>query len=118
MSASTISWPMTDEVRAAMADYLAGHQRGRLGRIATSCEMFGLDEDFGARFAPYAQHFWREGADTAHFDEPSPKPVTDRNFGAVSKWSDWFDRYLDTFTACARGDPEIGRLVGFYAVPW
>ena len=28
--------PMTDDARAAMADYLAGHQRGRLGRVATS----------------------------------------------------------------------------------
>jgi hypothetical protein len=49
---------VTDEARAAMADYLAGHQRGRLGRIATSCEMFGLDErDLHARFAPYVERF-------------------------------------------------------------
>ncbi len=37
--------PLTDDARAAMTDYLAGHQRGRLGRVATSSEMFGLDED-------------------------------------------------------------------------
>ncbi len=44
--------------RAAMADYLAGHQRGRLGRVATSCEMFGLDpDDLARRFDPYVQRF-------------------------------------------------------------
>jgi hypothetical protein len=50
--------PMTTEARADMADYLAGHQRGRLGRVATSCEMFGLDEaDLRRRFAPYVERF-------------------------------------------------------------
>jgi hypothetical protein len=50
--------PMTDDARAAMADYLAGHQRGRLGRVVTTCEMFGLDEEqLGARFAPYVSRF-------------------------------------------------------------
>ena len=34
--------PFTDEARTAIADYLAGHQRGRLGNVQTSCEMFGL----------------------------------------------------------------------------
>ena len=34
--------PLTDEARTAIADYLAGHQRGRLGSVETSCEMFGL----------------------------------------------------------------------------
>jgi hypothetical protein len=49
---------LTNDARTAMAGYLAGHQRGRLGRIATSCEMFGLDEhDLRARFAPYVQRF-------------------------------------------------------------
>jgi hypothetical protein len=44
--------------RDAMADYLAEHQRGRLGRVITSCEMFGLDpEDLQQRFAPYVQRF-------------------------------------------------------------
>lgn len=44
--------------RGAMVDYLAGHQRGRLGRVATSCEMFGLDpDDLRQRFAPYVQRF-------------------------------------------------------------
>jgi hypothetical protein len=50
--------PVTDGARNAMADYLAGHQRGRLGRVVTSCEMFGLnEEDLRARFAPYVSRF-------------------------------------------------------------
>jgi hypothetical protein len=50
--------PVTDDARTAMADYLAGHQRGRLGRVVTSCEMFGLNEDdLHARFAPYVSRF-------------------------------------------------------------
>ncbi|MDT5283270.1 MAG: hypothetical protein QOJ20_4465 [Mycobacterium sp.] len=50
--------PVTDDARTAMADYLAGHQRGRLGRAVTPCEMFGLnEEDLRARFAPYVSRF-------------------------------------------------------------
>jgi hypothetical protein len=50
--------PISDEVRAAIEGYLADHQRGRLGRIATSAEMFGLEEDdMRARFSRYAQRF-------------------------------------------------------------
>jgi hypothetical protein len=50
--------PLTDDARASMASYMSGHQRGRLGRVATSPEMFGLDEDdLRARFAPYVQRF-------------------------------------------------------------
>jgi hypothetical protein len=50
--------PVADEARAAMTGYLAGHQRGRLGKVVTSCEMFGLDEDdLRARFAPYVNRF-------------------------------------------------------------
>ena len=53
-----IGEPVTDDARSAMADYLAGHQRGRLGRVVTSCEMFGLNEDeLRARFAPYVNRF-------------------------------------------------------------
>lgn len=49
---------MTEDARAAMAEYLAGHQRGRLGRVATSPEMFGLDpNELQARFAPYVERF-------------------------------------------------------------
>jgi Sulfotransferase family len=50
--------PVTDDARTAMADYLKGHQRGRLGRVVTSCEMFGLSEDqLRAGFAPYVSRF-------------------------------------------------------------
>ena len=50
--------PVTDDARSAITDYLAGHQRGRLGRVVTSCEMFGLNEDdLHARFAPYVSRF-------------------------------------------------------------
>jgi hypothetical protein len=50
--------PVTGQARTAMTDYLAGHQRGRLGRVVTSCDMFGLDEDdLHVRFAPYVSRF-------------------------------------------------------------
>jgi Sulfotransferase family len=50
--------PLTDDARGPMADYLTAHRRGRLGRIATSAEMFGLDEhDMRVRFVPYAKRF-------------------------------------------------------------
>ena len=50
--------PFTEEARTAIADYLAGHQRGRLGSVETSCEMFGLTEDdLRERFAPYVERF-------------------------------------------------------------
>ncbi len=50
--------PVSDEARVAIEGYLVGHQRGRLGRIATSAEMFGLDEDdMRARFSRYADRF-------------------------------------------------------------
>ncbi|CAM2755814.1 sulfotransferase family protein [Mycobacterium intermedium] len=48
----------TDEARAAIADYLGGHRRGRLGSVATSYEMFGLQEDdLRARFSGYVERF-------------------------------------------------------------
>jgi hypothetical protein len=50
--------PFTEQARAAVAGYLAGHQRGRLGNIETSYEMFGLKEDdLRARLAPYVERF-------------------------------------------------------------
>lgn len=50
--------PFTEDVRAAVAGYLAGHQRGRLGNVETSPEMFGLNEEaLRARFAPYVDRF-------------------------------------------------------------
>lgn len=46
------------DAHAAMVAYLAGHERGRLGRIVTSPEMFGLDPgELHARFAKYEQRF-------------------------------------------------------------
>jgi len=49
---------LAGEARSAMSEYLAGHRRGRLGRVATSPEMFGLDDrDLHARFAPYVERF-------------------------------------------------------------
>jgi hypothetical protein len=50
--------PLADEARAAMAGYLDGHQRGRLGRVSTSWRDFGIDEaELRERFAPYASRF-------------------------------------------------------------
>ncbi|MBV9513516.1 MAG: sulfotransferase [Mycobacteriaceae bacterium] len=50
--------PLSESAQSAMASYLAGHRRGRLGRVATSAEMFGLDLcDLRARFAPYVTRF-------------------------------------------------------------
>ena len=49
---------LDDDARAAIDDYLAGHQRGRHGTVATSPEMFGLEErDLREPFAPYAERF-------------------------------------------------------------
>jgi Sulfotransferase family len=49
---------LDDTARTAITDYLSHHQRGRLGRIAASAEMFGLDEhDLPARFARYSERF-------------------------------------------------------------
>jgi hypothetical protein len=50
--------PFTEEAHTAIAGYLARHQRGRLGNVETSYEMFGLTEDsLRARFAPYVERF-------------------------------------------------------------
>jgi len=50
--------PFTEQPRTAIAGYLAGHRRGRLGNVETSYEMFGLKEDdLRARFAPYVDRF-------------------------------------------------------------
>ncbi|HEX3283466.1 MAG TPA: sulfotransferase [Mycobacterium sp.] len=49
---------LDDAARTAIADYLAGHQRGRHGRVATSPEMFGLHErDLHDPFATYVARF-------------------------------------------------------------
>jgi hypothetical protein len=48
----------TDEAQKSIADYLAGHQRGRLGNVETSFETFGLQEPaLRERFAPYVERF-------------------------------------------------------------
>ncbi|MEE6135897.1 sulfotransferase [Mycobacterium sp. 050128] len=50
--------PFTDQARQSIGDYLADHQRGRLGNVQTSFEMFGLQESaLRERFAPYAERF-------------------------------------------------------------
>jgi hypothetical protein len=50
--------PLPADARMTIENYLAEHQRGRLGRIATSAQMFGLDEgDLQARFSRYAERF-------------------------------------------------------------
>jgi hypothetical protein len=50
--------PFDEPVRNSITAYLDGHRRGRLGRVATSAQMFGLDEDdLRARFAGYSQRF-------------------------------------------------------------
>jgi hypothetical protein len=50
--------PFTEPARGAVVDYLSGHQRGRLGSVETSHEMFGLrEDDLRSRFAPYVERF-------------------------------------------------------------
>lgn len=52
--------PVTPEVEAGLAGYLAGHERGRLGRIEYRPADLGLDVDrLRERFAPYAARFLR-----------------------------------------------------------
>lgn len=46
------------ESRQAVAAYLAGHERGRLGRVEYRAEDLGLDKDeLRTRFAPYVERF-------------------------------------------------------------
>lgn len=50
--------PLTDAARSAISSYLAGHRRGRHGRVETSAQMFGLDADeLRRRFASYTERF-------------------------------------------------------------
>jgi hypothetical protein len=50
--------PVTAEAQSAMADYLAGHERGRLGTIDYRAGDVGLDVDqLRERFAPYVARF-------------------------------------------------------------
>jgi hypothetical protein len=57
----TAGYRPTAESRAAVADYLAGHARGRFGRIDYRPEYLGLDRDeLCERFAPYVERFVRQ----------------------------------------------------------
>lgn len=48
----------TPSARAGVADYLAGHARGHLGRVDYRPEAVGLDPgELRARFAPYSERF-------------------------------------------------------------
>jgi hypothetical protein len=50
--------PFDGPARTAITDYLTAHPRGRLGRVATSWDAFGIDEaDLPARFASYTDRF-------------------------------------------------------------
>ncbi len=50
--------PLTDAARSAISAYLAGHRRGRHGRVDTSAQMFGLDADeLRGRFSSYTERF-------------------------------------------------------------
>ena len=56
----TAGYSPTDESRAAVAEYLTGHTRGRLGTVDYRAEDLGLDKDeLRARFAPYVDRFVR-----------------------------------------------------------
>ena len=49
---------LDDDAHAAIGGYLAGHQRGRHGTVATSPEMFGLVAgDLQEPFAAYVERF-------------------------------------------------------------
>jgi Sulfotransferase family len=49
---------LSQQCRTAIGVYLDEHRRGRLGRVDTSCAMFGLDEEeLRTRFAGYTQRF-------------------------------------------------------------
>lgn len=48
----------SQESRSAVEAYLAGHRRGRLGRVVYHAEDLGLDkDDLRRRFAPYVERF-------------------------------------------------------------
>ena len=56
--------PVEAPTRQAMAEYLLGHPRGRLGRIDIAAADLGLDvNEVRARFAPYTQRFLEDHVD-------------------------------------------------------
>lgn len=57
---ATAKYVPSDESRKAVADYMAGHTRGRLGKIDYRAEDLGLDKDeLRQRFTPYVERFLR-----------------------------------------------------------
>jgi hypothetical protein len=69
--------PFDAPARTAIADYLAGHQRGRLGNVETSCEMFGLKEET----LHERSHPTSSGSSNSTYSAPSVYPV--RNSGPI-----------------------------------
>ena len=56
----TAGYTPSDESRKSVADYMAGHTRGRLGKVDYRAEDLGLDKDeLRRRFAPYVDRFVR-----------------------------------------------------------
>jgi len=56
----TAGYEPSKESRKAVADYMAGHTRGRLGKVDYRAEDLGLDKDeLRRRFAPYVDRFVR-----------------------------------------------------------
>ena len=56
----TAGYTPNDESRKSVADYMAGHTRGRLGKVDYRAEDLGLDKDeLRRRFAPYVDRFVR-----------------------------------------------------------
>jgi hypothetical protein len=56
----TAGYTPSKESRKSVADYMAGHTRGRLGKVDYRAEDLGLDKDeLHRRFAPYVDRFVR-----------------------------------------------------------
>ena len=56
----TAGYTPSNESRKSVADYMAGHTRGRLGKVDYRAEDLGLDKDeLRRRFAPYVDRFVR-----------------------------------------------------------
>ena len=56
----TAGYRPSEESRKAVSDYMAGHTRGRLGKVEYHAEDLGLDkDDLRRRFAPYVERFVR-----------------------------------------------------------
>jgi len=56
-----IDEPMTADARTRITNYLQGHERGHRGKVVTSYEMFGLDEnELRSRFTFYVERFLSE----------------------------------------------------------